>query len=216
MMDCDLFRLLIQKYYDGELVPSERARFEAHRSECAECRKVEQDFLAVFENLDNMEYFQPSEEFDTRVMANVDTGRYRKSVLKKLLRDINWKWDSVPAWARITGSVAAAFAFFMYVFRPVYLEMVEFIRKGVIFLLSAVVLLRRVEDLYGTFLNYIDSEAGFITAARVLLGKVLQFAREIPPGYYMVLGLITVLIVYMALKLTRTSWRKGESHVGVI
>ena len=215
-MDCDLFRLLIQKYYDGELDPAEKARFETHRANCAECRAVENGFLEVFETLQVMSHFQPSEQFNNRVMAEVDTCKYRENALRKFARDINWKWNAVPSWARIAGSLAAAFVFFMYIFRPVYLEMVEAARKAVLFLLSAAVLLRRAGDLYERFINYLNSDPGFIVAARVLMGKTVQFLREIPAGYYVVGALIAFLIIYMMLKLTRTSWRKGESHVSVI
>jgi len=215
-MDCDLFRLLIQKYYDGELDPAESARFEAHRRECAECGAAENEFLDVFETLQGMGHFQPSEQFDSRVMARVDTGRYRENILRKFVRDINWKWNAVPAWARVAGALAAAFVFFMYVFRPVYLEAVEVARKAVLFLLSAAVLLRRTGDLYERAINYLNSDPGFIVAARVLTGKIAQFLKELPAGYYAAGALIAVLIIYMMLKLTRTSWRKGESHVSVI
>ncbi len=216
MMDCDLFRLLIQKYYDGELDPAEKARFEAHRAECPKCRAAGNDFLEVFETLQGIDRFQPSEQFNSRVMAKVDTGKYRENVLRKFVRDINWKWNAIPAWARIAGSLTAAFVFFMYVFRPVYLEIVEAARKTVLFLLSAAVLLRRAGDLYERVINYLNSDPGFIVAARVLAGKVVQFLREIPAGFYVAGALIAVLIIYMLLKFARTSWRKGESHVSVI
>jgi hypothetical protein len=207
---------MIQKYYDGELDPTEQARFEAHRSGCAECSEMERDFLEVFSSLERLEPLQPAADFDSRVMAGVDTGRYRESLVRKLMRDLTWKWNAIPAWARVAGSITAAFVFFMYVFRPVYLEMVEVFRKAVIFMLSALVLLRRAEDLYDRVINYLDSSPGFLVAARVLMSRTVQFVKEIPAGYYVIGILVSILIIYMMFKLTRTSWRKGESNVSVI
>jgi hypothetical protein len=148
-------------------------------------------------------------------MAKVDTARYRKNPAKKLLRDIQWKWHAIPARARLAGTLTAAFVFFMYVFRPVYLELLEVLRKAVLFLLSAVMLIRRVDDLYEKITDYLDSGPGFIVAARVLFEKSAQFVREIPAGYYVIAGLIMFLIFYMAFRLTGSSQRKGESHAGI-
>jgi tetratricopeptide (TPR) repeat protein len=50
-MDCHLFALLIERYYDGELDLAERSEYEHHRRLCASCRALDERYAEAHNNL---------------------------------------------------------------------------------------------------------------------------------------------------------------------
>ena len=60
-----------QDYLDGELVPAERAGFEAHLEGCAECARELAAYRRVFDRLATLETWEPASDLADRVMAEV-------------------------------------------------------------------------------------------------------------------------------------------------
>jgi len=212
-MDCHLFRLLVQKYHDGELDGAQRAAFESHLAECEECGAFEESYRNVFSALDGLQRFEPSERFNDTVMAGVDTGKYRKSALGRFFVALSWKWSALPGYVRVTASLAAVFAVFMYVFRPILTFTVDAAERFFALIGSLSILLVEADKLFAAIVNYFKSDPEFILAARLLLRKSQQLGDEIPYSYLMGIFLLTMIIIFVVARVSRSSWRKGESDV---
>lgn len=86
----------VQDYLDGELVPAERAEFEAHVAHCAACEQELAAFRRVFERLATLETWEPAPGLADRVLAEVMPHRPAR-------------WLRPLVWAA-GGSVAASLA----------------------------------------------------------------------------------------------------------
>ncbi len=212
-MDCHLFRLLVQKYRDGELEGAQRAAFESHLAECEECGSFEESFRSVFSALEDLERFEPPDRFNDRVMAHVSTGKYRKSALGRFFVALSWKWSMLPGYVKVTASLAAVFAVFMYVFRPILTFTIGAAERVFALIGSISILLVEADKLIATIANYFKSDPEFILAARLLLRKFQQLGDEIPYFYLMGILLLTLIILFVVARVSRSSWRKGESNV---
>lgn len=215
-MDCHLFRLLIQKYHDGELEPAEMAKFQAHLADCAQCAALEAEYHGVFEALDGIGYQEPSPGFNEAVMAQIDTGKYRKSAARKFATAISWKWNLLPGYVRVTGALALVFALFMYIFRPIFHLFITGARNVLAFIGSAVILFRETGKLLDTVVNYFKSDPEFILAARIIIRKIHNAAAEMHYSYMIGTVLLTIIMIYFVARMSRSSWRKGESNAGSI
>ena len=112
-MKCHLFRMIAQKYYDGELDPAGRAEYENHARECARCGEFDREYSFLFAALDDIETYEPSPEFNLRVMANVDVARYRVGAARKAWISIRSGWNRLPSAVRVTAAIAAVFGLFV-------------------------------------------------------------------------------------------------------
>jgi hypothetical protein len=60
-----------QDYLDREMVPAERAEYEAHLATCADCALELAAYRRVFERLATLETWEPSADLAERVLAEV-------------------------------------------------------------------------------------------------------------------------------------------------
>ncbi len=215
-MDCHLFTLLIQKYYDGELERAVEAEFETHLAECKECRAIGDSYYEAFSALEGMGVYQPLPEFNDRVMAHVNVRKYRKSLFAEILGTLYRRWNLLPGFIRIGGAVTGVFAMFMYIFRPVFLYLLSKGGSLLTFVASAAAFLKESRAGLDIIVNYFKSDPEFILAATILFQKLKGMTVEIPIGYFVSAFVLICLVVLMVAGVSRSSWRKGDSHVGFI
>ena len=211
-MKCHIFKMLVQRYYDGELEPAEKAEYENHRSRCSGCREFDMQFAGIFTALGDMPLLSPSEQFDAKVMANVDISRYRTSATRKLLNNLGLAWGRIPVSVRTVGVIAAVFAVFIAAFRPFLLLVIS---AGEIILGSSVVGINKVLEKSGTIIEHLTSTTNYRLAGETLLRNAHKVFAVIPHydiaiGAVVIVGLLIVLVVA-----ARTAWKKGESNAGV-
>ncbi len=215
-MDCHLFTLLIQKYYDGELERAIEAEFETHLAECEECRAIECRYSEAFSALEGMGVYKTPPEFNDRVMAHVNVRKYRKNLFAEIAGTLYRRWNLLPAYIRVGGAVTGVFALFMYIFRPVFLYMLSTGESLLNFAASAVAVLKESRVGLDIIVNYFKSDPEFILAATILFQKLKGMTVEIPIGYFVSAFVLVCLVVLMVAGVSRSSWRKGDSHVGFI
>ncbi len=87
----------VQDFLDGELVPAERAEFEAHVAHCAACEQELAAYRRVFDRLATLETWEPSADLADRVLAEVMPHRPAR-----WLRPLIW-----TAGASVAASLAA-------------------------------------------------------------------------------------------------------------
>ncbi len=129
-MECHLFRLLIQRYHDGELEPVERAEYDNHRRRCEACRSLDGRFALIAGALDGLTLFEPSPDFDGKVLSRVDIGAFRVSPARRAVRAAGRGWNAVPVHVRNGSLVAALGFFFIAVYKPLLDYMIATIRHG--------------------------------------------------------------------------------------
>lgn len=215
-MDCRSFRMLIQKYHDGDLSLAEMAEYENHRAGCAECARLDGQFAGVFSALGSIGHFEPSPEFNARVMAHVDVARYRVSAFTKVMRAVRGFWRGLPAPVRATGLTASVFALFVSVYTPFLMMMLSALRRTAEYAMSSLYIIRRLFDDPDMLMSFLISLEKYRVAARILLKTVQRQAEGVPMSAFVLTAGSVVLIMYFVIKGTRGLWKKGETHVGVL
>jgi len=214
-MDCHLFRLLMQRYYDGELEPAERAEFENHRRGCEACRAEDAAFASVFALLESVPRFEPRSDFDARVLARVDAAAYRVRPARKAARAIGRAWNAVPVPLRNAAIVAASGAFFVTLYRPLLKYLISVVGDGASSAWSAALMLRAFAEKMivawkdtGTLRNYeVVGQTLHRTFLRMLGGMHPHEAALI------VVSIAVAVVVIYRMAAAR---RKGETHVGLV
>lgn len=215
-MECHLFRLLIQRYHDGELEPAERAEYENHRRRCEACRALDMRFSLVTGALDGLPRFEPSSDFDRRVLSQVDIGAYRVSPARRAVRAAGRGWNAVPVPVRNGSLVAALGLFFIAVYKPLLDYMIAVIRHGAETFWTGTIfaraLLGKIETIWrgaGAVRNYeIVGQTLFRAFHRYAAGlNAVQIAAAI-------LSLILVAVVLR--RMLGAARGKGETHVGIL
>ena len=141
-MDCHLFKILIQRYYDGELDPVAISDYERHRRDCGICCSLDAEYAALFGALGDIPRFEPSDRFNTAVMSRVDVSRFRVSVAKRFVGFFGGTWNRMPASVRVGTSLAAVFALFITIYRP-FLQLLIDMLRGAATLVGSIILLAR-------------------------------------------------------------------------
>jgi hypothetical protein len=214
-MECRLFEIMIQKYYDGELSLSERARYENHRAQCERCRKLDADYALVFEGLGDMEIYHPSADFDKRVLAAVDISRYRASVMGRILRRIEFVWQRVPSFARITGVLVVFFIIFLTVFRPLLNVTLQWSERFVNILGSAIVAIQKLAERGPVIVSHLISIESYRAAGETLLDVASRLIAESPVFIVAILSVVLLVILFLIVGRTRLTGKKGENHVSI-
>ncbi|HMA75886.1 MAG TPA: zf-HC2 domain-containing protein [Candidatus Krumholzibacteriaceae bacterium] len=216
-MDCNLFSLLIQKYHDGELDRAMEAKYEKHLAGCEKCEAMDARYSELFSAFEKMEIYQPPEGFNGKVMANVNIRKYRKNLLSGFLSLIARRVNILPGYIRVASAVTAAFALFMYIFRPVFMYMISVLESFVGFASSsAYLLVKQTSAVFEIVVNYFNSDPEFLLAATILLRKSKGIIGEISGVYLVAVFLLVFLIVVTITGVLRSMLQKGESHVSFI
>ncbi|MDZ7860256.1 MAG: zf-HC2 domain-containing protein [Candidatus Krumholzibacteriota bacterium] len=216
-MDCRLFSLLIQKYHDGELDRAMEAKYEKHLAECEKCGAIDARYSELFSAFENIEIYQPPEGFNDKVMANVNIRKYRKNLFSGFLSEITRRLDILPGYIRVASAVTAAFALFMYIFRPVFMYMISVLEGFAGFVSSsAYVFVKQTSAVFEILVNYFNSDPEFLLAATILLRKSKGIIGEISGVYLVTVFLLVSLIVLTITRVLRSTRQKGEFHVSFI
>jgi len=212
-MDCELFRLLIQRYYDGELSYTEAVEYESHRKKCPECRMMDAEFAKVFEVLGNIPLYEPSEEFNTVVLDGVDLTGFRRRRAAGIVRDLQSIWYRVPFPVRAVSTVALAFSLALVIFRPLFLFVAGGISRGL-------VLLKGLSDIAAHLIENISeviSSLGSFKTYEVAFQTLLRTARLVldvlPTRDIVSVAFMFILIVIAAFAMRKQIKSKGETNV---
>jgi anti-sigma factor RsiW len=215
-MDCHLFRLLMQRYHDGELEPAERAAFEHHRSGCGECRALDARFALLVGALDAAPRFEPSAGFDARVLACVDIAAYRVSPVRRAFRAAERRWSAAPVALRNAAVIAALCALFIAVYKPLLDSMIATIRQGTEALWSGIVIFQQI----GHRVETIWRSAGTVRNYEIVGQMLLRAFRRFGAGAgatEIALAIASLVVVALVLYLMRAAARrKGETHVCIL
>jgi predicted anti-sigma-YlaC factor YlaD len=214
-MDCHLFRIVLQRYHDGELDAADRAEYERHAALCAACRGLSRQFAAVFGALDGIPLLEPAADFNARVMARVDVSPYRARRRRRALRAFENVWWWVPKPVRIAIPVCAAFALFASVYTPVLEFLLLAGERALAFAGSSLFVIKELAGHSESVLEFFGSAAHYRIAGEVLARAVHSIAAEIPVVYVGLAAVAVVLIFYVIVRAARIAWKKGDTNVGI-
>ena len=214
-MDCHLFKLLIQRYYDGELEAVEIAEYEQHRRSCERCRALDAEFASLFSVLEGIPLFEPSADFNSEVMARVDVARYRESPARKAAGLFGGAWNRLPAPVRITGSITAVFALFVSTYRPM-LDLLLIGLKWVAALFGTIaVLTTELPSLMGHLAEQFSSMRNYEVALKTIFHAFHSIISEFSLAYGIGAAL-AVAVLLVLIRVARIAIGKGETHASVI
>lgn len=214
-MECHLFKMLVQKYHDGELDLAGMAEYENHFMECGECRRLDAQFAGVFSALDGIKLLEPSPGFDMNVMAHVDVARFRVSIARKAWISLRGLWQGLPKPLRVTGIAAPVFALFVAVYSPILLTMVLIAKKGVGVAGYGLYMIRKVVEDPSIIIHYLNLFEKYRVAGKILIKTAHRQAGGIPVTYSGLGIVIAVVMLVVIIRMTRIAWSKGETHVGI-
>jgi len=212
-MECHLFRLLIQRYYDAELDPAQRSEYENHRRGCGECRALDGRFAFLVGVLDNVPRFEPSADFNRRVLSHVDVAAYRVSVPRAALRAIGRGWNGMSIPLRNSAVVVAVCAVFIAVYKPLLDYMIMTARQGAEALWSGTLLVRELGDKIALIWRSIGTVQNYEIVGQTLLRAFHHIVSGLNPVQ---VAVAIAAVVFVAVALHRVfgaAQRKGESDV---
>lgn len=214
-MKCHLFTILLQRYHDGDLDPGERAEYERHRMECVACRTLDRQFSEVFEALDGIPLFEPTADFNAKVMAQVDVSRYRRRRVRKVYRVLENAWWWVPKPVRIALPACVVFGLFASIYTPV-LEFLVFIGQRVLaFAGSSLLVIKELAGRSDVVFEFLSSAANYKVAGEVLARTMHRIFSEIPIVYIGLAAVGLLFVLFVVIRTARIAWKKGDMNVGI-
>jgi anti-sigma factor RsiW len=185
-VDCHLFKMLIQRYYDGELDPVAVSDYERHRSGCGDCRALDAEFAALFGALEIIPRLEPSEGFNARVMSRVDVSRYRVSAARRFAALFGGAWNQMPASVRVGTALVGSF----------------------------LLLTRELPNMWNDLLDILGAVESYKVAGETLL-NALQRSISALPVIYVLIPLAAFVLLLLLVRITRAIAKKGETHAGI-
>lgn len=213
-MDCHLFRILIQRYYDGELDPVAISDYERHRHGCNGCRALDAEYAALFGALGDIPKFEPSERFNAAVMSRIDVSRYRVNVLRRFAGLFGGTWNRMPASVRVGASLTAVFALFVTIYRPFLQLLIDMLQGTATFIGSILLLARELPNMGSDLVDSLGALENYRIAGETLLNALQRVASALPLTYILIPPAAVILLLFL-IRVTRAIAKKGETHAGI-
>jgi hypothetical protein len=214
-MKCHLFTMLLQRYHDGDLDPGERAEYERHRMQCADCRALDRQFSEVFEALDGIPLFEPAGDFNAKVMARVDVSRYRRRKARKVYRALENAWWWVPKPVRIALPVCMVFGLFASIYTPVLEFLIVIGQRVLAFAGSSLLVIKELAGRSDMVFEFLSSAANYKVAGEVLARTMHRIVSEIPVVYIGLAAAAFLFVLFVVIRAARIAWKKGDMNVGI-
>lgn len=213
-MDCHFFKILIQCYYDGELDPVAISDYERHRRSCETCRALDAEHAALFGALGDIPRFEPSDRFNASVMSRVDVSRYRVSVSRRFAGLLGGAWNRMPASIRVGTALAAVFALFVTIYRPLLQLLIDMLQGTATLVGSIFLLARELPNMGRDLLESFSAVESYKVAGETLLNALQRVASALPVTYILIPFVAVVLFLFLV-RITRAIAKKGETHAGI-
>jgi len=213
-VDCHLFKILIQRYYDGELDLVAISDYERHRRGCGNCRALDAEYAALFGALGDIPRFEPSDRFNAEVMSRVDISRYRVGVARRFAGLIGGTWNRMPASVRVSTALAAVFALFVTIYRPLLQLLIDMLRGTATFVGSILLLARELPNMWNDLADGLGAVESYKVAGETLLNALQRVASALPVIYILIPFIAVVLLLFLV-RITRSIAKKGETHAGI-
>ena len=213
-MDCHLFEMLIQRYYDGELDPVAISDYERHRHGCDRCRALDAEYAALFGVLGGIPRFEPSERFDAAVMSRIDVSRYRVNTLKRFAGIFGGTWNRMPASIRVGASLTAVFALFITIYRPFLRFLIDILQGTATFIGSILLLTRELPNMGSDLMESLGALENYRIAGETLLNALKRVVSAVPLSHILIPIAVVILLPFLV-RITRAIAKKGETHAGL-
>ncbi len=214
IVDCHLFKMLIQRYYDGELDPVAVSDYERHRSGCEICRALDAEYAALFGALEDIPRMEPSEGFDARVMARVDVSRYRVSAVRRFAARFGGAWNRMPAYVRVGSALTAVFGLFVTIYRPFLQFLIDILGGAATLVGSLLLLTRELPNMWNDLIDILGAVESYKVAGLTLLNALHRSVSALPM-IYVLIPLAAVVLLLLLVRITRAIAKKGETHAGI-
>lgn len=213
-MDCHLFEIMIQRYYDGELDPVAISDYERHRHGCEKCRALDAEYAALFGVLGDIPRFEPSERFNAAVMSRIDVSHYRVNVLRRFAGLFGGAWNQMPATIRVGASLTAVFALFVTIYRPFLQLLIDTLQGTATFIGSILLLARELPNMGSDLVDSLGALENYRIAGETLLNALQRVASALPLTYILIPPAAVILLLFLV-RITRAIAKKGETHAGI-
>jgi anti-sigma factor RsiW len=215
-MKCHLFRLLIQRYYDGELDPAERSEYESHRRRCSACRALDSRFAVLVDALDHAPSFEPSADFNRRVLSRIDVASFRVNPARAAFRAIGRALSAVPIPLRNAGIVTAICAGFIAVYKPLLDYMITTIGHGAEALWSGMLFVQELGGRIAALVRGVSAAQSYEVAGQTLFRAFHHILSELNPVQAVVAIASLVFVAVVIRRMLGAARRKGETDVCIL
>ena len=212
-MECRLYSMLIQRYHDGELDAVARAEYERHRRACAACRELDARYALVAGALGAMPVYEPSPEFNRRVLSRVDVAAYRTSPAKRFFGAVERSWNALPIPVRRGAVVGVLAALVVGVYKPLFDYVVRTVGLGAGGLWEG---MRFMHQLLGKAAGVMKASGAvrdYEVVGQTLLRALPKPAEGINPVQAIVLAAVLAAAAVVLIRVIGSARRKGESNV---
>lgn len=214
IVDCRLFEILIQRYFDGELDPVAISDYERHRQGCDACRALDAEYAALFGALGDIPRLEPSQRFNAAVMSRIDVSRYRVSALMRLTGFFGGTWNRMPASIRVGASLTAVFALFVTIYRPLLQLLIDMLQGTATFVGSILLLTRELPNMGSDLIDSMRALENYRIAGETLLHALQRILSALPLTYILIPPVAVILLLFLV-RITRAIAKKGETHAGI-
>ncbi len=215
-MECHLFQLLIQRHHDGELEPAERAEYENHLRRCEACRSADGRFSLVAGALDGLPLFEPSPDFDRKVLSQVDIGAYRVSPARRAVRAAGRGWNAVPVPVRNGSLIASLGLFFIAVYKPLFDYMITTIRHSAEAFWTGTIFARALLDKIEAIWKSSGAVRNYEIVGQTLFRAFHRYATGLNAAQIAAAIVSLILVAVVLRRMLGAARGKGETHVGIL
>jgi hypothetical protein len=212
-MECRIFALLMQRYYDGELGAVSRAEYEQHRRSCRRCRALDERYASVVHALDDLPVFEPSSDFNERVLACVDAAAYRKSAGQRFAGFLERAWNAIPLAARRIAVVAGVCTLVIAIYKPILDYIIRSVGLGAGGLWEGMLFVRDLLGKAAGVWKASDAVRNYEVVGETLMRTLHRSAAGLHPIQTVAIAALVIVAAVALIRMLGAVRRKGETNV---
>jgi predicted anti-sigma-YlaC factor YlaD len=215
-MECHLFELLMRRYHDGEMEAVERASYEQHRASCAACRALDRRYAGVVRALEAVQRWEPSPDFNARVLERINVRQYRVSPLERAARALGRSWEVIPTSVKTAGALAAWLTIFIAAYGPFLDLVIRTLGKGVAVLSGSFTALRDIVLDSGLLRWNLSTLRNYELAGETLLRVARRMLAGVHPVEAALVLIALAAAAWLIARAAAAARKKGVTHVGIV
>jgi hypothetical protein len=147
-------------------------------------------------------------------MSRIDVSRYRVGVARRFAGFIGGTWNQMPASVRVGTTLAAVFALFVTIYRPLLQLLIDILRGTATLVGSFLLLARELPNMWNDLADGLGAVESYKVAGETLLNALQRVASALPMIYILIPFIAVVLLLFLV-RITRAIAKKGETHAGI-
>jgi hypothetical protein len=173
-------------------------------------------FALIAGALDELTLFEPSPDFDRKVLSQVDMDAYRVGPARRAVRAAGRGWNAVPVPVRNGSLIAALGFFFIAVYKPLLDYMITTIRQGAEAFWTGTIFVRALLDKMEAIWKGAGAARNYEIVGQTLLRAVHRYATGMNAAQIAAAIFSLILVAVVLHRMLGAARRKGETNVGIL